>query len=99
MNLNEYISINPKVCNGKPVLAGTRIPLTVLLDQLATGCSIQDLLCKYPELSIAQIKTVIEQMQENDDLRQKAIAFGSNLRTFSLNWSKNKLTREEMNAR
>lgn len=54
----EYISINPRVCNGKPVLKGTRIPLTVLLDQLASGCSFHDLLRKYPELSEDQIKAV-----------------------------------------
>lgn len=56
--LTEYISINPKVCNGKPILKGTRIPLTVLLDQLASGCSQQDLLRKYPEISEGQIKAV-----------------------------------------
>ena len=55
---NEYISIDPRVCAGKPVLRGTRIPLTVLLDQLASGCSPQDLLRKYPELGEDQIKAV-----------------------------------------
>lgn len=56
--LGEYVSINPKVCNGTPVLKGTRIPLTVLLDQLGSGCSVQDLFRKYPELSENQIKAV-----------------------------------------
>ena len=45
------IEIDPKVCNGKPVIAGTRIPVTVILDQFADGCSIVDIERKYPELS------------------------------------------------
>ena len=56
--LSQYISINPRVCNGKPVLKGTRIPLTVVLDQLAGGCSHQDPLRKYPELIEEQIQAV-----------------------------------------
>ena len=38
----KWIEIDPKVCNGKPVLAGTRIPVTVVLDQFADGCNIAD---------------------------------------------------------
>jgi uncharacterized protein (DUF433 family) len=56
--LDDYISIEPRVCNGKPVLKGTRIPLTVVLDQLASGASLQDLLRKYPELVEEQIQAV-----------------------------------------
>lgn len=55
----RYISINPRVCNGKPVLKGTRIPLTVLLDQLADGCSCDDLMRKYPELTREQIRAAL----------------------------------------
>ena len=35
MTLLERIEINPKVCNGKPVIKGTRIPVSVILEQLA----------------------------------------------------------------
>ena len=48
----KWIEINPKVCNGKPVLAGTRIPVTVVLDQFADGCNIADVQRKYPELTL-----------------------------------------------
>ena len=49
--INQYIEINPRRCNGKPVIAGTRIPVTVILDQLAETGSIEELLRKYPELT------------------------------------------------
>ena len=51
----KAITINPKVCNGKPVIAGTRIPVTVILDQLTAGGNVVDIRRKYPELSAAQI--------------------------------------------
>jgi uncharacterized protein (DUF433 family) len=53
--MNRYVDINPKICNGKPVIAGTRIPLTVLIDQLIAVQSIDGLLRKYPELTKEQI--------------------------------------------
>ncbi len=53
--MNPYVEINPRVCGGKPVIRGTRIPLTVVLDQLAETGSVNWLLEKYPELSAAQI--------------------------------------------
>ena len=35
MELSERIELDPRVCNGKPVIKGTRIPITVILEQLA----------------------------------------------------------------
>lgn len=37
MTLLERIEINPRVCNGKPVIKGTRISVSVILEQLAEG--------------------------------------------------------------
>lgn len=55
----DAVEINPKVCNGKPVIAGTRIPVTVILDQLADGCSLTDIQRKYPELSLSLISAAL----------------------------------------
>ena len=35
--MNERILIDPKICHGKPVIRGTRTPVTVILDALAGG--------------------------------------------------------------
>ena len=35
MELLDRIEINPRVYNGRPVIKGTRIPVSVLLEQLA----------------------------------------------------------------
>jgi len=37
MNWRERISINPKVCHGKPCIRGTRVMVSVILDNLAEG--------------------------------------------------------------
>jgi uncharacterized protein (DUF433 family) len=35
--MSERIVIDPRICHGKPVLRGTRTPVTVILDALAGG--------------------------------------------------------------
>lgn len=58
------IEIDPKRCNGKPTLAGTRIPVTVILDQFEAGGAIADVLKKYPELQEAQVVAAIRYCRE-----------------------------------
>ncbi len=58
--MNNHIEINPRVCSGKPIVAGTRIPVTVILDQLAAGSSWADLKRGYPGLSDEQIAGVLQ---------------------------------------
>ncbi len=55
----ERIELNPRVCNGKPVIRGTRIPVTVLLEQLAEGEPWQTLLTDYPELTLEDIQAAL----------------------------------------
>jgi len=53
------IELNPKVCNGKPVIKGTRIPVSVILAQIAKGESWDDLLKGYPELKKEDIQAAL----------------------------------------
>ena len=45
------IIVNPDICNGKPVIKGTRITAQSVLEFLAAGDSIDDVLDEYPSLS------------------------------------------------
>ncbi|MEM9079447.1 MAG: DUF433 domain-containing protein [Verrucomicrobiota bacterium] len=47
----SQITINPDICNGRPVIEGTRITAQTVLDFLAAGDSRQDLLEAYPSLT------------------------------------------------
>ena len=51
INCKEYISTNPKVMLGKPVIKGTRIPVDLILEKLALGESIEQLLKAYPNIT------------------------------------------------
>ncbi len=46
----DRIELNPRVCNGRPLIKGTRIPVSVILEQIAEGDSWDILLAGYPEL-------------------------------------------------
>jgi uncharacterized protein (DUF433 family) len=45
------IVIDPNVCFGKPVVRGTRIWVSLLLDFLASGESVESILANYPQLT------------------------------------------------
>ena len=48
--LLQRISVNPKICFGKPCVKGTRIWVSLILDFLATGQTIDEILTSYPQL-------------------------------------------------
>ena len=49
--LLERISVEPRVCFGKPCIRGRRIWVSLVLDVLAAGLSIQEILEEYPQLT------------------------------------------------
>jgi len=59
MSFLDRIELNPKVCNGKPVIKGTRIPVSVVLDQIAAGDSWDTITRGYPELSREDIRAAL----------------------------------------
>jgi uncharacterized protein (DUF433 family) len=62
MNRQELlsrISINPNICFGKPCIKGHRIWVSLILDFLASGMTITDLLEEYPQLEQEDILACI----------------------------------------
>jgi uncharacterized protein (DUF433 family) len=55
----ERVELNPRVCNGKPVIRGTRIPVSVILEQIAEGEPWEALLAGYPELTKEDIQAAL----------------------------------------
>ncbi len=45
------IIVNPDVCNGKPIIQGTRITAQTILEFLGAGDSIEEVLEEYPTLT------------------------------------------------
>lgn len=48
---NEWIVADPRILEGKPVIRGTRISVAFLLQILASGMSVEEVLKAYPHLS------------------------------------------------
>ncbi|MGD0624813.1 MAG: DUF433 domain-containing protein [Thermodesulfobacteriota bacterium] len=57
--VTERIELNPRVCNRKPVIRGTRVPVAVILEQIAEGESWEKLLAGFPELTKEDIQAAL----------------------------------------
>ena len=57
--LMERIEVNPDVMLGKPVIAGTRLTLEIILEKLAYGQTETDIIEDYPFLEFADIKAAL----------------------------------------
>lgn len=53
------ISVDPAVCGGRPVIAGTRVRVTDVLDMLSGGASENEIVADFPDLSIADIRAAL----------------------------------------
>ena len=62
------IAVDPKVLAGKPVIKGTRISVEVILELLANGWTVEDILKNYPQLKredvLAALKYATEVLKE-----------------------------------
>ena len=58
--MSERISINPDICNGRPVIRGTRIPVQTVLEFLAAGDSAEEVLEEYPSLTRADVQACLD---------------------------------------
>ena len=50
MNWTEHISVDPVICHGKACIRGTRVLVSVVLDNLAAGLSPEEIVTSYPSL-------------------------------------------------
>jgi uncharacterized protein (DUF433 family) len=57
--MNERIVLDPKVCHGKPVIRGTRMPVALVVGSLAGGMSFDEVEREY-DLSIDDIRAALK---------------------------------------
>ena len=60
MTDSHRIITDPRIMMGKPVIAGTRITVELILTRLAEGFSIADIVREYPHLSAGQVAAAID---------------------------------------
>lgn len=59
MNWRDHIASDPNICHGQVCIRGTRIPVSVVLDNLAAGLSEEEILDSYPSLQQHAIRAAI----------------------------------------
>ena len=64
MDWRERISVDPMVCHGKACIKGTRVMVSVILDNLAAGMSNDEILQSYPSLKRDDIQIAISYAAE-----------------------------------
>jgi len=55
----ERISINPAVCHGKACIRGTRVMVSVILDNLAAGVPCEEIVASYPSIQEPDIQAAL----------------------------------------
>lgn len=74
VNWRDYITTDPNICHGQACIRGTRIPVFVILDNLAANRSHQEILQSYPSLTEDSIGAATRYAA--DLARERIVDFG-----------------------
>ena len=55
----ERIAADPAICHGKPCIKGTRIMVSVVLDNLAEGLTSEEIIAEYPSLVVEDVRAAM----------------------------------------
>lgn len=58
--MKDWITVDSKVCSGKPVIRGTRIMVKNILGMVAGGYTIERIVHEYPELTQEMVQAALE---------------------------------------
>ncbi len=73
MNWREYITVDPAVSHGAACIKGTRIMVSVVLDNLAAGRTPEEVVASYPSLTHEAIRAALAYAAEL--ARERVVAF------------------------
>jgi uncharacterized protein (DUF433 family) len=60
MNYLDRITVDPNICHGKACIAGTRIPVSVILDNLSSGSTYDEIINAYPSITAEDIRAALK---------------------------------------
>ncbi len=58
-NLLERITIDPRICHGKPIIRGLRYPVEMLLELMRAGMTMEEILADYEDLDREDLLAVL----------------------------------------
>ena len=56
----ERITVDPNICHGKACITGTRIPVSVILENLSSGSTYDEIINAYPSLKVEDIRAALK---------------------------------------
>jgi len=59
MDWTNYITVDPEVCHGKACIKGTRIMVSGVLDNLADGQTVEQIVASYPAVTPEAVRAAI----------------------------------------
>ncbi|MXX93735.1 MAG: DUF433 domain-containing protein [Chloroflexi bacterium] len=59
MSWHEHISVDPNVCHGQACITGTRVMVSVILDNLAAGLTVEEIAESYPSVSADAVEAAL----------------------------------------
>ena len=74
MNWDDYISVDPEICHGKPCIKGTRVLVETIVASLEDGMTADEIHRHYPSISYQSIEALARYAEEQ---RQAAAAVSS----------------------
>ena len=75
MDWREHITVDPAVCHGQTCIKGTRIMVAVVLDNLAAGLEMEEILRSYPSLTAEDVHAAMAYAA--DLARQRMVPLGA----------------------
>ena len=59
MNWQDYIAVDPTVCHGNACIKGTRVMVSVVMDNVAEGLTVDEIVRSYPSLRREAVQAAI----------------------------------------
>ena len=63
----DRIELNPRVCNGKPVIKGTRTPVRAIVELYRLGRSPEEIVAALPHLNLAEVFDALSYFSDHQD--------------------------------
>lgn len=67
--MTTRITIDPEVCHGKPCVRGLRYPVTMILELLASGMTVEEVVADYPDLEREDISACLQYAARLSDVK------------------------------
>jgi uncharacterized protein (DUF433 family) len=73
MDWQHHITVDPNICHGRACITGTRVLVSVVLDNLAVGVGVDEIMASYPSLTQEDIRAALAYAADLASLKSRLI--------------------------